>query len=559
MNNNLLEFMVKMKDLMSGGLAKLASNAKASFSSIQSGIDKTVRRNDELASSFDKVSKRAQSSGNSISGFGRSLTAYIGVAAALGFGGGAIKSAMDYGMQKESLAVLAGDRGKGESLSSGLNKMQQDTILGPEVFKNAQTMMGFGIGVDKVIPTLKMLGDVSMGNADKLAGLTLAYSQVSAAGKLTGNDLMQFINAGFNPLNEISKRTGKSLGEVKEIMSKGGISAQMVTQAFIDATSEGGLFNGMLDKLAGTAFGKFQKLMGGFEALKIKVGETLLPIATTFMNVADFLLEHIEIVGAVVAMWGTYSVVTKTATFYQHMLNGAMKANLIYLAISLIVGLVAWIAVLGERYKLWGENLNALSEVIKSFGNRAWIPFKMFGETAWYHVQKLWLNIKDFAEGVTQTFGKVGAAWELAKQGQFGAAKQALGTTMQTEASKQLGLLELAHASTQKGLANDFIQSEVSFVKNWSKIKATGAGGSSVSALDISGGKKGPSLPPGGDKPATVASGIAGSGPRTVHVSIGKMVETINIHANSVKDGVNGIEAQVKDVFLRLLNSGAAI
>src|SRR5207244_4031490 len=101
--------------------------------------------------------------------------------AALNFAQGSMSKAMEFQKTKTSFEVLTGDKAKGQGLANDLNKLQQDTILGPEVFKSAQTMLGFGIGAEKVIPTMKMLGDISMGDAQKLESLTLAFSQVSSA------------------------------------------------------------------------------------------------------------------------------------------------------------------------------------------------------------------------------------------------------------------------------------------------------------------------------------------------------------------------------------------
>ena len=91
-----------------------------------------------------------------------------------------------------------------------------------------RTMMSFGLSGEAAFSTLKQIGDIAMGDSQKMQSLALAFAQMSSTGKLTGQDLMQMINAGFNPLNEISKQTGKSVGELKEEMSKGAISANFV-------------------------------------------------------------------------------------------------------------------------------------------------------------------------------------------------------------------------------------------------------------------------------------------------------------------------------------------
>ena len=105
----------------------------------------------------------------------------------------------------------------------------------------------------------------------------LAFAQVSSAGKLQGQDLLQMINAGFNPLQEISRTTGKSMASLKEQMSQGGITAKMVEQAFKSATAEGGMFNGMMEKQSQTLAGKWSTLVGKFQSKITELGEKSTP------------------------------------------------------------------------------------------------------------------------------------------------------------------------------------------------------------------------------------------------------------------------------------------
>ena len=123
-----------------------------------------------------------------------------------------------------------------------------------------RTMMSFGLSGEAAFSTLKQIGDIAMGDSQKMQSLALAFAQMSSTGKLTGQDLMQMINAGFNPLNEISKQTGKSVGELKEEMSNGAISANMVSEAFRSATSEGGLFYGAIEAASNTTAGKMASI-----------------------------------------------------------------------------------------------------------------------------------------------------------------------------------------------------------------------------------------------------------------------------------------------------------
>lgn len=123
-----------------------------------------------------------------------------------------------------------------------------------------KVMLGFGIESDKASDMLKVLGDISQGDSQKLSALTLSFSQMTSAGKLMGQDLLQMINAGFNPLNAIAAQTGETMAEVKARMEKGAISAEEVTEAFKSATAQGGLFYGSMDKQSKTFNGQLSTL-----------------------------------------------------------------------------------------------------------------------------------------------------------------------------------------------------------------------------------------------------------------------------------------------------------
>jgi tape measure domain-containing protein len=153
---------------------------------------------------------------------------------------------------------------------------RQEAIKSPlnvsDYAQAGKTLMAFGVSADETLPILKTLGDVSMGNAERFAGLALAFAQTQAAGRLMGQEVLQFVNAGFNPLQEISRKTGRSMVELKKAMEDGAISASMVTEAFRSATAQGGLFFGALDKGASTTEGRIAKLRDSMDQLKVSFG-----------------------------------------------------------------------------------------------------------------------------------------------------------------------------------------------------------------------------------------------------------------------------------------------
>lgn len=195
---------------------------------------------------------------------------------------------------QSSFNILAGSKNSGEKLTADLVKLQKNSVLGPEVFQNAQNMLGHGIKAEDIAPNMKMLGDVSMGDTQKLNSLTQAFSQLYTAGKLTSDGLSEFINAGFDPLEVMAERTGKSISQLTRDVDEGKISFEDIKQSFIDATSEGGRFADAMEQIAETPAGKVQQLENAWDELKTKAGDSFMPLITNALEFANLILPFIE-------------------------------------------------------------------------------------------------------------------------------------------------------------------------------------------------------------------------------------------------------------------------
>jgi len=175
-----------------------------------------------------------------------------------------------------SFEVLLGNAEKAKSMLADLKDYGAKTPLEfTDLRENAKTLLNFNIAGKDIMPTLKMLGDVSGGDAEKLRSLTLAYAQVQSTGRLMGQDLLQLINAGFNPLQVISEKTGKSIGALKKEMEAGAISSDMITEAFKDVTSEGGRFYQMLEKQSEKLGGKISNFGDMITSVRKETGDLI--------------------------------------------------------------------------------------------------------------------------------------------------------------------------------------------------------------------------------------------------------------------------------------------
>lgn len=262
-----------------------------------SEIRKTERQLKKLENmppeSFLQRIKRAN---GGLKGIAKTAVAGLGVMG----GFAAMKGLYNLGVDAESSRIkfetLLGSVDKANKMIASINQFANATPFNNKDLKqNAELLLSFGTAESKVIPTLKMIGDISGGNKEKLNSLTLAYAQASSTGKLMGQDLLQMINAGFNPLQIISEKTGRSMKDLKEDMSKGRISAKMLEGAFDAATSKGGRFHGMLEKMSKSSAGMASTLIGGFQTKLAGFSEKyFLPLVNKALQFGLHLMEGFE-------------------------------------------------------------------------------------------------------------------------------------------------------------------------------------------------------------------------------------------------------------------------
>lgn len=289
-------------------------------------VDDLEAKSKRAVNLFRGISDEAETSGNKMSqsmggAMGKLTTAFFSFSAAAAFVKQIIKVRSEIESLESSFKILAGTV-QGSKLFEEIKDFAVATPMEMSTLaKGAQTMLSFNIEAEKVMPILKQIGDVSMGNSQKFESLTLAFSQMYSTGKLMGQDLLQMINAGFNPLSVIAEKTGKSISDLKDEMSKGAISAEMVAEAFQIATSEGGKFHGMMQTMSGTTEGSISNLKGAVDEALNEIGEKMQGVTMKAISTATDLVKNYETIGKALAqlviLYGSYKVALVTALALQ--------------------------------------------------------------------------------------------------------------------------------------------------------------------------------------------------------------------------------------------------
>lgn len=309
---------------------------------------------------------------------------------AIGFGS-LVKEGVQYNATVEQLQtsfeVMTGSAEKATNIVEQLKEIGAKTPFEfTGLAETTQLLMNYGFTADEAIERMQMLGDISQGSADKMNRIAMAYGQMSSAGKVQLEDVKQMIEAGFNPLQEISQSTGESMESLYNRISKGTISVNEITASMQRATSEGGKYFQSMDKQSETFNGQWSTIKDNFSNL---LGSILQPLSNLLTNkilpsVNDFLgklQEKIEnggleefannlkkMLSIIIPL--TSAVVTfKTAMAIKGLidgvkdsfsaLNAVMKANPIVFIVSLIIGLVS-----GIIY-LWNTNEGFRNAVIE--------------------------------------------------------------------------------------------------------------------------------------------------------------------------------------------------
>ena len=366
--------------------AEVRLQVKIDSSSAEKSVSNLSKKTDNLSKKFTKV--------------GKIMTA--GVTApltALATAGIKYNASMETYLANLT-TLLGGNQQEAQKLLNTLKEMAATTPYETtDLVKATQKMMAFGISANDSLNYLQMLGDISMGDANKMDSLTLAFSQMGASGRASMEDINQMIDTGFNPLTIIAQKTGESMADLRDRVSAGKVSFQEIADAMKSATSEGGIYFGSMDKASQTTAGKISTLKDDFNSALGSMTESLLPFVTSavekFSQLAkwfgnldndgkkmvlifagilasigpiSFAIGKLIKVGTgiskIVSVIKSWNLVTKAMTAPQWLLNAAMNANPIALIVTAIVGLIAIIVLLWTKCEWFREGVMTIITTI---------------------------------------------------------------------------------------------------------------------------------------------------------------------------------------------------
>ena len=185
-----------------------------------------------------------------------------------------IEKGMEYERSLAKFTVMTGSKEEGSRLFNSLEKMAINSpYTTRQVTTGAETLLGYGIS-SKVAPeVMRRLGDIAGGDPVRLERLALAYGQVHSQGKLAGQELRQFAEAGVGAA-DIAQTMGIDPLELRHRMEKGAVPALAISDTINRLTSPGGRFFGMSDDISKTVSGQSNRLLETTEMTGRRIGKS---------------------------------------------------------------------------------------------------------------------------------------------------------------------------------------------------------------------------------------------------------------------------------------------
>ncbi len=249
-------------------------------------ITKTLANNtNKLKNRLDRSSRSFRNNGNAARGaaggvktFTRSIAPLLKALAVAATARFIFVQTAELETQRKSLEVLTGSLVETNQIIKELQDFGAVTpFTSSELIEQTKRLKAFGFETETLVDTTKRLANVAGATGADLEGIALAFGQIRAKGKLQREEELQLLERGVDITTELKKITGLQGEEFESAMRKGKIGADLVNQALINLTSEGGAFFGGATKQATTLNGKLSTLVDSVQTLARTIGDILGP------------------------------------------------------------------------------------------------------------------------------------------------------------------------------------------------------------------------------------------------------------------------------------------
>lgn len=309
---------------------KLVFDIEAVNKKFRDAVDDSVKRTQNLEQNLQSITRTAG-------------VAFAGLSASVGF---FVNEAAKIETINTQFEVLTGSVLGAEKAVSQLQEISASTPFAfEEVAAAGKQLLGFGFSVDSLTENINNLGDVAAASGAPITDLSLIFGQVAAAGKLTGERLLQLQERAIPIGPALAQTLGVAESSIRELVSKGAVDFETFQKAFRSLSAEGGFAFGGLEKQSQTLQGQLSTLGDNFSLVAAGIGRELLPVAkeltTALIGVFQELRNNPEFLE-------TAANVAKVALVTTGLVTALGSLGLIFIKIKVIlVGITAAVGAFG--------------------------------------------------------------------------------------------------------------------------------------------------------------------------------------------------------------------
>ena len=271
-----------------------AQNAISPLKRVNDATKNLSRNTDKLKDRLNKSNRSIRESGRaakSASGgfatLNKSLMPLIKALAAIAAVRFVFINAADIETQRKSLEVLTGSLSKTNEIIKELQEFGAVTpFKSSELIEQTKRLKAFGFETNELVDTTKRLADVAGATGADLQGIATAFGQIRAKGKLQQEENLQLLERGVDITTELKNITGLQGEAFEKAQRQGKIGADLVNQALINLTNEGGAFFEGASSQATTLNGKLSTLIDSIESLARTIGSQLSPAIKGALDLA---------------------------------------------------------------------------------------------------------------------------------------------------------------------------------------------------------------------------------------------------------------------------------
>lgn len=195
-------------------------------------------------------------------------------------GKSALKTAGDFEQYNVAFKTMLGSSEKATKL---LNEIKTFAATTPfelnELVASSKQLLAFNFAAEDIIPTMTTLGNIAAGVGVPVSRLGVIFGQVKLAGRLMGQDLLQFTNAGVPLISELAKNFNTTEAAIKKMVEQGKIGFADVKKALEGMSGPGGKFNNLMIAQSKTLGGVLSNIGDNFTQISLEIGNAMLPIA----------------------------------------------------------------------------------------------------------------------------------------------------------------------------------------------------------------------------------------------------------------------------------------